>query len=172
MIDDHYCHSPKKIWLDVIKTDVHVTIVIDDVIYVISDWSAKKSGPFRFGVDEKTTWDRHSRCERLLLVFIAVAAVSAGHHLPTWRIHGAGIFMVLHGSHEYTPLMLAYIYIPYMDPEWEWGSSQRVFASRPWNGAAKVRLDMSPILTKSTVLRICNTYVTCFRTYPLWIPFN
>jgi hypothetical protein len=100
----------KKIWLDVIKTDVHVTIVIDDVIYVISDWSAKKSGPFRFGVDEKTTWDRHSRCERLLLVFIAVAAVSAGHHLPTWRIHGAGIFMVLHGSHEYTPLMLAYIY--------------------------------------------------------------
>ena len=111
MIDDHYCHSPKKIWLDVIKTDVHVTIVIDDVIYVISDWSAKKSGPFRFGVDEKTTWDRHSRCERLLLVFIAVAAVSAGHHLPTWRIHGAGIFMVLHGSHEYTPLMLAYIYI-------------------------------------------------------------
>ena len=26
------------------------------------------------------------------------------------------LYMVCHGSHQYTPVMLAYIYIPYMDP--------------------------------------------------------
>ena len=80
VIDDwcHYCHSPKKTYglmsLKHIKTDVDVTLVIDDVI---SDWwSAKKSGQSICQLTQ-TTWDRHSRCERLLLVFIAVAAVSA-----------------------------------------------------------------------------------------------
>ena len=30
-------------------------------------------------------------------------------HIP-WRIHGAARLMVLHGSHQYTPFMLALIY--------------------------------------------------------------
>jgi len=32
-----------------------------------------------------------------------------GKHTPN-RIHGAAILMVCHGSHQYTPVMLAYIY--------------------------------------------------------------
>ena len=45
-------------------------------------------------------------------------------HLP-WRSlsHDGSmvlLYMVCHGSHQYTPFMLAYIYIPYMDPMGLW----------------------------------------------------
>ena len=32
--------------------------------------------------------------------------------------NGAAILMVCHGSHQYTPVMLAYIPAPWMDPSW------------------------------------------------------
>jgi hypothetical protein len=35
-----------------------------------------------------------------------------------WRIHGAAIVMVCHGSHQYTPFMLAYIPAPWI--LWDW----------------------------------------------------
>ena len=42
---------------------------------------------------------------------------------PVW-IHGAAILMVLHGSHQYTPVMLAFFYQHQPDPSWAmkfWG---------------------------------------------------
>ena len=66
-------------------------------------------------------------------------------YLP-WRIHGAAILMVCHGSHQYTPFMLAYMAAPHgsylylgnsihllkvEDVEFFWFCRQHLWSS-PW----------------------------------------
>ena len=56
------------------------------------------------------------------------------------RIHGAAILMVCHGSHPYTPVMLALIYQHQPDPSWVrmvdistgWKSIHSNFVLRSW----------------------------------------